>query len=329
MKIKQKVICTALAAASSIGTVFAADYTLRVAHQYPGSHHIAQALDGFAEEVETNSDGRVEVEIFGGAQLYGPTQFHSAVARGQIESAAIISLIWGGTIPEMQVFNIPYLLTDAEKLEAFPSSQAADLLNQKLKAKGVKNLSWKLDSNNLIFTSNNAPLVEPDDFSGIKIRGLSRIFDEGLIALGASPTSMPGSEAYQALQTGVVDSAITSIGAAYSRRYFEVQDYGTASNMIAVYSNLVINPQFWESLPQDLQEIVATAAQNAEKPLLPQDNSLDQQGIDTLEENGMEVTALSEAQEAAWKTIMQPAIQEAFLKSAPDGEQLIEILENL
>lgn len=324
-----KTLVASAAITSSIGTALAADYTMRIGHQYPDAHHVAQAIKGFAEEVETNSDGRIDVEVFGSAQLYGPTQYHAAVARGQLESAAIISLIWGGTIPEMQVFTIPYLLTDVEKLEKFSESPAADFLNQKIEEKGVKNLSWMLDSNNLIFTSNDAPMVEPEDFEGMKIRGLSKVFDTGLIALGASPSSMPGSEVYQAMQTGVVDSAITSVNAAYSRRYFEVQDYGSASNLISVYSNLVVNPQWWANLPQDLQSIVSAAADTTEEVLLPDDNGVDPESVARLEENGMEVTLLTESQESKWREIMQPAIREAFLEAAPDGEKLVEMIEDM
>lgn len=324
-----KTLVAAIAAAGSIGTAVAADYTMRIAHQLPGSHHVARAIEQFAEEVETSSEGRVEVEVFGGAQLYGPTEYHSAVARGHIEAASIISLIWGGTIPEMQVFNIPYLMTERDQLEKFPASEAAAMLDDKMASKGVKNLAWLLDANNAVFTSADEPLVTPEDFEGIKIRGLSRVFDAGLIAMEAAPATMPGSEVYQGLQTGVIDAAITSAGAAYSRRYFEVQDYGAASNLITVYQNIAVNPQWWASLPEDLQGVIEAAADNAEAVLLPETDEVDPADIARLEENGMEVTLLSDDQVAALRDAMRPAVEEAFIESADDGEQLIELIKQL
>lgn len=324
-----KTLAAAVAAAGSIGTAVAADYTMRIAHQLPGSHHVAQAIEQFAEDVETNSEGRVEVEVFGGGQLFGPTEFHSAVARGHIEAASIINLIWGGTIPEMQVFNIPYLMTSSEQLEKFPSSEAAALLDDKMQARGVRNLAWLLDANNAVFTSADEHLITPEDFQGIKIRGLSRVFDAGLIAMGASPATMPGSEVYQGLQTGVIDSAITSAGAAYSRRYFEVQDYGAASNLISVYQNIIVNPQWWEALPEDLQAIIEEAAEGAESVLLPENDEVDPDGVARLEENGMDVTVLSPEQVEEISAAMQPAVEAAFIESTEDGERLIDLIKQL
>lgn len=329
MKVAIKTLIASITIASSIGNVAAADYTMRLAHQLPGSHHVAQAIEAFAEEVESSSNGRIEVQVFGGAQLYGPTEYHAAVARGRIEAASIVNLLWGGTIPEMQVFNIPYLMTDSRQLDQFPTSEAAEILNNKMASKGVKNLAWLLDANNAAFTSSDEPLIAPSDFQGIKIRGLSRVFDAGLIAMGASPATMPGSEVYQGLQTGVIDAAVTSTDAVYSRRYFEVQDYAAASNLITVYQNIIVNPQWWASLPEDLQGLVESAASNAENVLLPETNEIDSAGIDRLKENNMEVTVLSDIQVEALRVAMQPAVEQAFIESADDGERLIELIKQL
>ncbi|MBT2786441.1 MULTISPECIES: TRAP transporter substrate-binding protein DctP [unclassified Halomonas] len=329
MKATIKTLIASVSIASSISSAIAADYTMRLAHQLPGSHHVAQAIEAFADEVKTNSNGRIEVQIFGGAQLYGPTEFHAAVARGHIEAASIVSLLWGGTIPEMQVFNIPYLMTGRHQLEQFPTSEAAAILDDKMASKGVKNLAWLLDANNAAFTSSDAPLIAPDDFQGTKIRGLSRVFDAGLIAMGASPATMPGSEVYQGLQTGVIDAAITSTDAVYSRRYFEVQDYAVASNLITVYQNIIVNPQWWESLPEDLQSLVESAASSTENVLLPETDEIDPTGIAKLEENNVEVTVLSDEQVDALRIAMQPAVEQAFIESANDGERLIELIKQL
>ncbi|OWV31177.1 TRAP transporter substrate-binding protein DctP [Halomonas campaniensis] len=329
MKTTLKTLVAAVAITSSLNIASAADYTMRLAHQLPGSHHVAQAIEAFADEVESESDGRIEVEVFGGAQLYEPTEFHAAVARGHIEAASIVNLLWGGTIPEMQVFNIPYLMTSSHQLEQFPASEAAEMLNNKMASKGVKNLAWLLDANNAVFTSSDNPLIAPEDFQGIKIRGLSRVFDAGLIAMGASPATMPGSEVYQGLQTGVIDAAVTSADAVYSRRYFEVQDYAVASNLITVYQNIIVNPQWWSTLPEDLQSLVESAASNAAGVLLPKTDEIDPAGIAKLKENNMQVTLLSDDQVEALSTAMQPAVEEAFIESTDDGEKLIELIKQL
>lgn len=185
--------CTALAfAALGLGSsATAAEFTMRISHQVPPTHHLAVNLEQFAKEVRETTKGRVDVQIFGSAQLFKPNQNHPAVASGKIEAAAILSFQWGGTIPEMSVTVIPYLMSSVAKQKAFIGSEASQLLDAKMEAKGVKNIAWIVDANDGIFTSNRKPLVAPTDFAGQKIRGLNKLFDAGLAAMGASPSAMP------------------------------------------------------------------------------------------------------------------------------------------
>src|SRR3546814_18947718 len=99
----------------STGLARAADYTMRISHQFPPSHHTAKLMQQFAKNVATETGGKVEVQLFGAAQLFKPQQQHAAVASGQIESAIILSIQWGGTIPEMAVTQIPYFMSSPEK----------------------------------------------------------------------------------------------------------------------------------------------------------------------------------------------------------------------
>jgi C4-dicarboxylate-binding protein DctP len=308
---------------------WAADYTMRISHQFPPTHQTARALDQFAADVKASTGGKIEVQIFGAEQLFKANQQHAAVARGQVEAAAIVSFGWGGTIPEMNVMTIPFLMTHAGQLKKFPTSDAARLLDEKMAAKGVKNIAWLVDANDAIVTSAKAPLLKPEDFKGVKIRGISKLFDNGLTAMGASPSAMPGSEVYQALQTGVIDAGITSCAAAYSRRYYEVQKFGVASAMLTAYETLVVNPAWWEKLPADLQKNLMAAAHKAEATLLPTSDEVAPEDVKRLRDKGMQVTVLTKEQEKALAAVMQPPVIKAFGESSPDGAKLIGMIQTL
>ncbi|MBA3254134.1 MAG: TRAP transporter substrate-binding protein DctP [Pseudomonadota bacterium] len=329
MKLVIRTAVATLATVLAAGSALAADYTMRLSHQFPPTHHSAKNLEQFAADVKANTGGKVEVQTYGAAQLFKPNQHHAAVAGGKIESAAVLSFQWGGTIPEMNVTIIPYLMSKLDKIKKFPDSDAAKLLNAKLEAKGVKNIAWIVDANDGIFTSNKAPLIKPEDFKGVKIRGLSKLFDSGLTAMGASPSAMPGSEVYQALQTGVIDAAITGVEAAFSRRYYEVQKFGVASPIILAYDNLIVNPAWWDKLPADLRKGIEDAAKNAELRALPKTDEIPADDIKVLRDKGMNVTVLTKAQEKAVADAMQPSVIKEFNDSSPDGAKLIEMIRRL
>ncbi|HEY5634628.1 MAG TPA: TRAP transporter substrate-binding protein DctP [Burkholderiaceae bacterium] len=329
MKSTTRTVIAALAAAFAMSGAGAAEYTMRLSHQFPPAHHAAKNMDQFAADVKAATNGKVEVQIFGAAQLFKPNQHHAAVASGKIESAIMLSFQWGGTIPEMNVTIIPYFMSTAEKMKKFPGSDAAKLLDAKMAAKGVKNIAWIVDANDGIFTSAKAPLIKPEDFKGVKVRGLSKLFDAGLVALGAAPSAMPGSEVYQALQTGVIDAGFTGVQAANSRRFYEVQKFGVASTIILAYDNLVVNPAWWDKLPADVKAAIESAARKAEQRLLPANDDIPAEDIKALRDKGMNVTVLTKAQEKALADIMQPAVIKDFNESSPDAAKLIEMIRKL
>jgi C4-dicarboxylate-binding protein DctP len=267
------------------------------------------------------------VQIFGAAQLFKPNQHHAAVAGGKIESAIMLNFQWGGAIPEMSVTLIPYLMSRVELMKTFVGSDAAKLLDAKMEAKGVKNLAWLVDANDGIFTSAKHPLIKPEDFKGVKIRGLNKLFDAGLAAMGASPTPMPGSEVYQALQTGVIDAGFTGVQAANSRRFYEVQKYGVASSIILAYDVLVVNPQWWAKLSPEARKAIEEAVKKAEARAMPKSDEIPAERITVLRDKGMNVTVLTPEQEKVMADAMQPAVIKAFEASGPDAVKLIEMLK--
>ena len=325
-----KLVSAATAAICFSGSALAADYTMRISHQLPPTHHTAINLEQFAKEVKEATKGRVEVQNFGSAQLFKPNQNHPAVASGKVEAAMILSFQWGGTIPEMSVTIIPYLMTSVAKQKAFMHSEAARFLDAKMEAKGVKNIAWIVDSNDGIFTSAKKPLMAPADFSGVKIRGLNKLYDSGLTAMGAAPSAMPGSEVYQSLQTGVLDAGFTSVKAAYSRKYYEVQKYGVASNTILAFDNIVVNPAWWKALPADLRAAIQKAADKAVQRSISKTDGVSPEDIKALKDKGMQTTVLTKAQEKAMADAMQPAVKKEFLReTAPDGVKLLELIDRL
>ncbi|HRY26377.1 MAG: TRAP transporter substrate-binding protein DctP [Geminicoccaceae bacterium] len=328
MKRKSTLAVAALALTLPLGSLHA-ETVFRISHQLPPAHHIAQLVEAFAADVEARTDGAVDVQIFGASQAYKPDQHHPAVARGEIEGAIAVNFQWGNTIPEMNVVTIPYFFTDLARIEAFPGSKAADLLDAKLLEKGVENIAWLYTTRQSIFTSSKRPLITVEDFEGVKIRGLNKLVDEGLVAAGAAPAAMPGSEVYQALQTGVIDAGLTDVSAAFSRKYYEVQEFGTVAPFFTVYFHLFVNPAWYAGLPEAERAAIAEAADAAELESIPLTESTAEAAIDELQKAGMKLHIQTPEESAAFSAVMQPPVMEAFKASSPDAEAIIEAVEQL
>lgn len=323
-------IITALAALAVMAGPALAQTKMRISHQVPVAHHLHQALLFFKDEVEKSTKGAVVVELFPQEQAFKAAENHPAVARGAIEAALVVNFQWGNTIPEMNVTSIPYLFTDIEKIKKFPGSPAAKLLEAKLEAKGVKNIAWLYITRVSIFTSQKAPLVKIEDFKGVKIRGLNAIADAGLAKIGASPTPISGNEVYNALQSGLIDAGLTDISAAFSRRYYEVQKFGTVAPYFSVYFHMFVNPGWFGKLPADQQKAILDASAKTEAHMIGLTEATAAKAVVQLREKGMTLHEQTAAEIKAWTDAMQQAVIDAFVKAAPeDGAKLIDLFKKL
>jgi TRAP-type C4-dicarboxylate transport system substrate-binding protein len=328
MKMKQTIILSAAALALTTMSV-SAQTPMRCSHQLPPTHAIAGVIDRWAERVEELSDGEIDVQVFAAASLVGPNENIVSVARGEIECAFSVNFQWGRTLPIMNVTLAPYAFSDMDIWRNWHASEAAEFLNERIAERGLVNVVWLFQTNSSVFTARGSQLVAPEDFQGMKIRGLSPSFDAALGALGAVPSAMPGSDVYQALATGVIDGAITDVAAAVARRYYEVQDHFSIVPVIAVYFHGYVNPRFHaglsdtgrEALEQAGREAAVWAVEAAEEAIAAAPDQLRAQGVTVYE--------LTEEENAELEAVMRPAFDDALRAEADEAAHLLELIEQL
>ena len=321
-------------AAASLGLVAsiaaAQPVVMRVSHQVPPAHHLTKLLQGFAADVKARTNGQVDVQLFGSEQLAKAAENFPQVARGNIEAAVSVNFQWGTTIPEMSATLVPYYMTDLAQIKRFPTSEARRFLDQKLEARGVHSLAWLYITRESIFTSSRKPLITTDDFKGVKIRGLNSLTDNALTAVGAAPSAMPGSEVYQALQSGVLDAGLTDLSAAYSRKYYEIQKFGTVAPYFTIFFHVYVNPQGWSKLAPAQREAIEAAAAKAEQEAFTVTEATAADALVQLKDKGMTIHVQTPQEQQAWKAAMQKPVLDAFVKSAPqDGPKILELLKAL
>ena len=304
--------------------------TMRISHQVPPAHHLSKMLEAFAADVKSRTNGEIEVQLYGSEQLAKAGENFPSVAKGAFEAAASVNFQWGKTIPEMSALTIPYLFTDLERIKKFPKSEARKFLDAELDKRGVKSVAWLYITRQSIFTSGKKPLATLDDFKGTKIRGLNPLTDKALSAIGAATSAMPGSEVYQALQSGVLDAGLTDVSAAYSRKYYEIQKFGTVAPYFSVYFHLYANPAWWNGLTPAQRAAVEAAAAKAEIDAIPLTEKTAEDAVAQLRAKGMTLHLQTPAESVQWKAAMQKPVIDEFMKTAPEGgAKIVELLNKL
>jgi len=223
------------------------------------SHVVAEntpkgwAAKEFARRANMELKGKVKVAVFPNSQLYDDNQAVEALSAGFIEMVAPSSAKFVGSVPQLQIFDEPFLYATVKACHDTIDGPIGHEIFSMLDKRGLKPLAF-WDNGFKQFTDNIRPLIKPADFKGVKFRIMSSdILEAQMKLLGAVGLKLPFSEVYNALEQGVVDGQENTFSNIYSKKFHEVQKYMTISNHGYIGYLVTTSSKFWNGLPPDIR----------------------------------------------------------------------------
>lgn len=259
-----KAFGVAILASSVAYSAFAADYTLRLAHALTTSEPMHAASEFYAERVKELSDGRIEIEVFPNSQLGSNLDVYEQVRMGspiiQISDPGYLS----DYVPDFGVLNGPYLLDDPADFQKLLDSDwykgIVEELAQKDKMR-VLSLNWLFGARDVIA---NKEIREPADMKNLSIRVPPNVmWIETFKALGARGETLAWAEVYPGLESGVVEAAEAPLSSLYGSKLYESAKTISMTNHFTAFTGPIINEDVFNSMPEDLQQILLDAAVEA------------------------------------------------------------------
>jgi C4-dicarboxylate-binding protein DctP len=298
----------------AVGTpAFAADYTIKFSHVVAEDTPKGQAALHLKKLVEKRTDGKVEVEVYPNAALYSDREAIEALQMNAIQMACPSFSKFTGFVPELQIFDLPFLFKDRKHLYAFMESDVGQELLRMVKEKGLLGLSyWDNGFKQLTLDSN--PIHMPEDVAGKKFRIMSsKVLEAQFDAVDASPQVLPFSEVYSALQQGVVDGQENTISNIYTKKFHEVQNYMTLSNHGYLGYMLVTNQMFWSQLPEGLQKTIRGCVEDATEYERKKAKQLNMEQLELIRKSGeVEIHEMTAKERKAWQEQMMEIYPEFY-----------------
>ncbi|MFC0560641.1 DctP family TRAP transporter solute-binding subunit [Halalkalibacter alkalisediminis] len=269
-----------------------AEVTLKLAHSGSETHQYHIAAEKFKEEIEASSNGTIAVEIYSGSVLGNEGEAVEQVLDGTLDLTTVSAdSSFANTVPEMNVFGIPYLFEDLdhvyETLDGEVGKELLELSNQK----GMKALGyWEVGQRHV--TNDKVEVKTPADMSGLNIRVQpAPVWEAHMRAIGASPTPVAFNELYSALDQGVVDGQENPLNTIYAMKFYEVQKYVSLTAHTFSPAIVVMSERAWGALSAEQQQLVEDAVQAAktyQRETLMEKND---QILAHLEESGVTITS--------------------------------------
>ncbi|MFC5302260.1 TRAP transporter substrate-binding protein DctP [Azospira restricta] len=304
---------------------------IKISHQFPA----ASSEDGdfrdrlvrrFAAEVEKQSKGSLKFEIYPGSSLMKTNSQIGALRKGALDMSLVPLAYGGGEIPEVNITLMPTLVNSYEQGLRWKTAPIGKELERILAEKNIKILTWVWQAGGI--ASTKRAVAVPEDAKGLKFRGGSKEMDQMLKGAGAAVTGMPSSEIYSAMQSGVLDAALTSSTSLISFRLQEFSKFVTTArdkSFWFMFEPLLISKSLYDSLTPEQQKIVADVGASLEKFGVEESKKDDQRMADVYAKAGAKVVDMDEKAFLAWRAVAEQTAFKDFAENIRNGRALLDM----
>jgi TRAP-type transport system periplasmic protein len=273
------------------GAARAQNYTLVIGHVLDPESSINVGMKKFKEVAETQSNGRIRVNLFPAATLGDSREMQL-----QTQSGAIFGLVDATTkmvnfVPEFGLLDIPFLVTNEQSAYRLLDSPEFDsIFNSKAEKAGFRWLHSVDVSFRHIYTTKKATKAMAD-LKGQKIRVIpSPSYINLFRAFGSSPTPMNFGELYTALEQGVVDGAENDLITYYTSKHYEPAKKLAMTSHMMLVQGLNVSEKLWKSYPEEIRKIILIAARESRKGVMQERDRLMKTTLEELKKKGVEIT---------------------------------------
>jgi TRAP-type C4-dicarboxylate transport system substrate-binding protein len=319
-----------LVAASALALGAAHAETLKLSHQWPQGDGRDKGARQFVAEV-TKHDPSFKFRIYPGSSLISnPLKQTDALAGGSVD-LAIFPLIYAvGKAPEFSATILPGAINSVKDAMRFKGTDYEKRLQAVAEKQGFHILTWWWTEGGI---ANRArPITTPDSVKGLKFRGADRTLDTMLKQAGASVFSMPSTELYNAMQSGVLDGLMTSYETFMSMRLYEQVKYATLGGdytVFVVFQPLVISTKAWNALTPAQKKVFEAAADATQASFNAEQEKIKGEVVAKFKAAKVDVRQMTQAEYRQWLDLAKKTAWPEFGAISPDAKGLLEAIEKL
>jgi TRAP-type C4-dicarboxylate transport system substrate-binding protein len=284
---------------------FAAEpqFKLKYANFSPPTHGLAILSEQWCKELERRTNGRVTVAFFPAGTLVSANATYDAVVKGIVDIGFSIMSYTPGRMPLSEVIVLPLGYKSGAQ-----ATRMANAFYLKFKPKEYDDTHlFYLHAHGPGFFHTKTPVNKIEDLKGLRIKSDANT-SKVVTAAGATPTTMPMLETYDALKRGLADGVLLPIETLKGWKFGEICKF-TYENHGNSYANgffITMNKEKWNAMPKDIQEIINKLNAEWFEKQAELWNQMDDEGREFALKNGQKIVKAPPEEEAAMRKRMQP-----------------------
>lgn len=216
----------------------------------------------FVELVDEKSGGKLKIQYYPGGQMGSDREILESCQAGDIDFAVQMTSVQVNLVPELCVFDLPYVFPDIETARKVFDGPFQAIIAEKYENVQLKLLGYG-DQGFRVMTANK-PLYALDDLKGTKIRTLENKYHMAFwSAVGANPTPMTWGEVMVALQQKTITAQENTYDLILSSKLYEQQDYIMNTDQIMHILALIASEDTYNRLSPENRQIILEASGEA------------------------------------------------------------------
>ena len=272
-------------------------FELTLSSEYTADNHQTIALQDAADKIFEQTDGNVKIKIFPNMALGDYTVVYGQVMTGDIDICACpIASSYG---VNADILSLPYLATDFDEFKEyfFPGSYVWDVVSEVNDDNGTVLMGiFNTGFMGIGFTTQSLP---SEDFGFLTDGDISKdpllripgtnVFARLIPAMGYRTTTIPYSDLYAALQSGIADGWIGGSALVNWESFRDVINYFVDCRAVNECIPITMNKKLLESMPQEYQDIIKQAFLDAAERVADERMEQEMQAIKDMEGYGIKI----------------------------------------
>ncbi len=239
---------------------------LKAADVHHAGYPNVVAVENMGKKLEAATQGRLKIQTFPGGVLGGEKEMIEQTQFGAINILRTSLGPVGTVVPEVNVFNMPFVFRSQDHMRAVIDGAIGDELLAKISASPAKlvAIGWMDGGSRSLYTKK--PVRSPADLKGQKVRMMGNpLFVDTMNAMGGNGISMGYGEVFTALQTGVVDGAENNAPSFFTSNHYSTgAKFYTQTNHLIIPELLVVSKVTWDKLSKDDQALLKRFGREAQ-----------------------------------------------------------------
>jgi len=287
--------------------------TIKIATLSPEGTFWMTHMRAGAEEIKKKTQGRVKFKFYPGGVMGSDENVLRKIRIGQLQGGAITIGNLSQSTPDSTIYGLPYLFSSLD--DAAEIREITDpMLSKTIEENGFVNFGFA--QGGFTYLMSKEPIRSLDDLRQRK-SWIPEQSDIGLSVyryVGVSPISLPLSDVLTGLQTGLIDTVVTSPIGALALQWHTYIKYITDQPVNYLAAMLIIDSKAFYKLSETDQQTVRDVMEKVYKKIDEQNRVDNVAARQALINQGVKFVTLSDSEKEEWEKIDDFVIKEMIKK---------------